>query len=218
MIKPIKKTGAASLVLLSIISVLIIAGLVFFDWYNFIPNLKLKKEKVRQTQAEIDDVLAKLKKIDKTREISFKINSDINDLELSVPDNEQIPEIVVMFNSLATDSGLSGISQLTVGQVAETAYGYKSLDLDLTIEGSYESVVTFFQNLFTNLRPLKITSIDIAPDEEAEEENTGIISAQVTAQAFFKNSQATEKTPITDPNAAQTPAPATTPPPIQTTP
>lgn len=143
------------------------------------------------------------------KELESKIKaaqSTVKKLAIALPEGDEIPEILVQIEAVASNSGLSitgfspskeqlmeaatmGVEEENAAAAEEAMEGMESAepivstyDFSMTVEGSYSAVVKFLNTLETNLRPIKITQADLTGEPGGDPK----ISASFDMQAYYQ--------------------------------
>ncbi len=207
-----KKTEQA--VALLLLFLIIILGLIWAPYIGIKPQLETLKEKNLDVAVKGTDLRAKEEQVENLKELEPKIKaaqSTVKKLAIALPEGEEIPEILVQVESMASSSGLSitsfspskeqlmeiateeteeegvavmeGATEGAMMRATEPAEPTVSAyDFSMTVEGPYSAVVKFLNTLETNLRPIKITQTDLTGEPGGNPK----VSASFDMQAYYQ--------------------------------
>lgn len=118
---------------------------------------------VRTTNAKIkayqSQSMAMQQKIDKLNELQPKIeqySTEINNLKMAMPAAQQIPEVLVMVESIARNTSLD-ISGFDI----QPSSGTSEVTVNMQAAGSYENLALFTDKLEKNMRPIAIRTMSV---------------------------------------------------------
>ncbi len=98
-------------------------------------------------------------KIAKLREFQPKLaeySATINDLRTAMPAAQQIPEVLVMVEAIAKNTGLN-ISGFDI----QPSSGGSEVGVGMSASGTYDNLASFTSKLENNVRPIKIKSMAV---------------------------------------------------------
>jgi len=126
-------------------------------------NISQSLEEERRAKTEYLTALGEL-----SRRYQDLDSEKIADLEVMIPDSEDIPELLAMFEAAATNSDVSLTAiNFTRGELDGAAAGIKDLEaVNISISvanASYARFKLFLERLETNLRLFDIRSMDMNP-------------------------------------------------------
>lgn len=183
--KTIYQKGSATIGIIIGVSMLITVGLMFYTWKQLLPNLISAHQSKNQLKSEISKLKTKLDEIKQAQSVVNHIKPSLSSLELALPNNDQFPEMLVMINAMAQDSGLTDVSTLNFGTTdaaATNTDSYKPATFTITASGFYENAIVFLDNLYNNIRTVEINTIALSSKGESgsSEEGTTLVPGQLT--------------------------------------
>lgn len=154
---------------------LIAAGVLIY--FALVPLVNKLHQVNLESAVKNQELSKKEEKLEGLNQINSRLPELKNDLVVmtnALPKDEDIPGLLVIVEGLAGASGL-GVSGLTPasetkteGAATETAeetteeVGIGTVAVTLTLSGPYPAFLSFLENLEVNLRPLSLTTINIA--------------------------------------------------------
>lgn len=183
--KTIYQKGSATIGIIIGVSVLITVGLMFYTWKQLLPNLISAHQSKNQLKSEVSDLKAKLDEIKQAQSVVNHIKPSLSSLELALPNNDQFPEMLVMMDAMAQDSGLTDVSTLNLGTTDASTTNtdsYKPATFSITASGFYENAIVFLDNLYNNIRTVEINTITLSTAGESEggAEGATLVPGQLT--------------------------------------
>lgn len=165
------------------VSVLAVVFLITPQWRH-IGELKREQDDVRKQVQEAQATLARFKEA--------KAESIVNQAELiklatQVPDEPQLPTLIVELQNVANQSGVDFIS---VTPEEPTPSGeYTIIPMRISVTGQFRDIVDFLGRVYGLTREVRITDASISVQEYPT------LTADLTAQTFVMGAQAAEGTP-----------------------
>ncbi len=159
---------------LGILVIALLALLVVFPMMGEIRDATAKVQGYKNGVKELEA------KKDKLRSFKAKLTGreeEIEALKLAMPASQQIPEVLVMMESIANNVGLQ-VSGVNI-QPSESG---GEVGVTLSAEGTYDNLFKFTQVLEGNLRPISIKSMSIG----ASGNNNQLISASVNLGILYQ--------------------------------
>jgi len=179
-------------IIILILFIIFLAVVFLLDWPIYQKYLSLKNEVDTQKNllASKEELLTKVQQLENVYE---EQQDKIEKTEYVLPTSKKIPELIVQFEALASESGLileelyfkeqkatGPISQRGVEEGQKEIRPYKVLNIFLSVTGSYESFRAFVKALEYNIRLLDIQKIKFSA-EESQEVNGFIFDLELTA-------------------------------------
>ena len=194
--------------IITIISLIVLVAIImFFDFpaYNKVNFLKNEIEKYEQFLEEKKGLLIKVGQL---KEIYESREEEINKVYYVLPSSTDIPNLIVQFEALASENGLilgnlsfsqvktaKKTGKVTWGEGAEETVAdeiealgtYQSLEISLSLTGSYQSFKSFLKAMEYNIRLMDIKSISFSSAAKKGEEagistHTFAVSLEVYSQ------------------------------------
>lgn len=179
-------------ILISGIIAAIIAVVVFFV-IPLYEDINLMKAHI----GEKKDVVFKLKKlvekIERWQIVLAEEKDNIDRIDLSLPQNKDLSNLIVSLENLGSASGISLQSvdvksaskrrSLRSGDGAQK--GFNSIDLVLELNGSYPAFKVFLSKLESNIRIFDVKSISFGAIED-ESNISGEFNFSISGTAYYK--------------------------------
>lgn len=182
-------------ILMSLVSLVFATALVFLLITPFWLSIKgLKQELVSKKEEviKIEELLAKTQQLNQEY---GEVSKDAEKVFLSLPIEEDIPHLLVQFDTLAAANGLLfesigfgdlvGVDQLSAGQAKRTISSFLSLPLNVEIMGSYEAFKLYVDALEKNIRSMDVNGIKFAPRKVGQEEISGIFDFSLSVDVYY---------------------------------
>lgn len=183
--KTIYQKGSATIGIIIGVSAVITIGLMLYTWKLLLPSLISAHQSKNQLKSEVSELKTKLDEIKQAQSVVNHIKPSLSSLELALPNNDQFPEMLVMMNAMAQDSGLTDVSALNLGTADASTTNtdsYKPATFSITASGFYENAVVFLDNLYNNIRTVEINTIVLSTKGESgnSDEGTTLVPGQLT--------------------------------------
>lgn len=191
----IKKAGSTVFIAVAIASIIVSMSLVLLNilWGNARYNSKV------QGQQEIArDTLETNVQVFEELQVSFDELENSNELIPQQPDDKKNSEIILdalpsaydfpaltsSINNLATMSAveIQRFEGVDLGEDAlqsSNAPTPESIPLEISVEGSYESIAKFLENLENSIRPINVKSLSMNG-------TTGSIRADISLETYYQ--------------------------------
>lgn len=168
-----KKNSIIAIILI----IALIAIVVFLDLpaYNRVSFLRKEIKTSRVFLEERQELIAKVEQL---KEIYDSREKEIGRVYYVLPLEKDIPNLIVQFEALATENGLVlekiDFIEKTIKKAADSTpqagpqKEYKSLEVSLSLSGSYESLKSFLEALEYNIRLADIKSINFSSEKGLE--------------------------------------------------
>lgn len=145
-------------------SLIAVAGFFIWGWvlpgYNTITELK---DLVKERQDLISSRSAIIANIATLTQEYQKRAADIKKLSAIAPNKKSVAEIVSTMENIASRNGMQLTGETISEQKGEEGSMYSSVLIDVSLSGSYASLVSLLQSLEKNLRLMDVVSIDVSP-------------------------------------------------------
>ena len=174
----IKKTEQiGAIILLALIIILAVVYLVIN------PQLGYLKENNLEAAVKGKELKDKTQLVDNLKQLQSTISQNqkqVNQLAIALPKGEKIGEILIELQAMASSNNLSitafspSIKEITSETSSSATQNTSSktevspYNFTFSVAGPYSGVLAFLQSVETNLRPLKITKIDISGGEGSD--------------------------------------------------
>lgn len=159
--------------LLVVLAAVLIVMLLVLPQYRQIGEIKVKQEQVRRQVQEAEATLARLKE---AKAESIANRAELIKIANRVPDEPQLPTLIVAIQDVANQSGVEFIS-VTPEAVSE-AGSFSIVPLRLSVTGQFRDLVDFLGRLYALQREVRVNSVTIAVQDYPT------LSADLGAQTF----------------------------------
>lgn len=153
------------------LGLIIVIALAFFYVRPQINLLAQAKGRLLAKQQDLIELEQKAEQLVGLDNQLNQFDADLKKLDIAVPTNESIDQLIVSLGSIATASG----AQLKLIQPSLTG---SSGQVTLNLGGSYSSIVLFLENLEKNLRSVQVLDVKISSASRIE--STALVNATVT--------------------------------------
>ena len=154
-----EKTSQSTYKILGIFVVIIVG---YFGVYPKIGQLKEINTNLGAKKSEAASLDANLQALNTLKSQFISRTADITRLKIALPEKANPEEIFIM---LQTAANIAGVSLEDVSPNAATGF---SAPVSATVKGDYVSIVKFSDQLMSNTRPVKITSLNIVAVESKD--------------------------------------------------
>jgi len=183
-----KQPGFGTTAAIGVISVIITLGLLALSWYMILPDIETNAQQATTLENEVKDLQDKLSEIDEAENLIAQISSSVDKVEMSLPENEKVPELLVSVSSMAWAAGITELSDISLGSNVESEEtNYYAAGFTLSGKALYADLITLLNNLFNNVRTININSINITPAEtetEGEVVEPGLITFTIIGSTY----------------------------------
>lgn len=143
----------------------LISGLYWYFLYNptsvELAGLVANLEKLKAELSESKAIAADLPKF---REEVARLNEELKNALLELPDKKEIPSLLTNISNLGTSSGLEFIR---FKPLAETPAGfYAKVPVEINVKGAFHEVATFFEQVGKLSRIVNITDVSMGSAKE----------------------------------------------------
>ncbi|PKQ29353.1 MAG: hypothetical protein CVT60_05815 [Actinobacteria bacterium HGW-Actinobacteria-10] len=167
----------------AIVGVVVLAALAVF--LLIIPQFSAMSRLDQQiVQAEQDIASAKtlLGQRQQIKQRSAETEAQLLKIMNELPETPELPAFIIEIQDAVNESGLDFVS-LEPGEVQEPENGYRTISVDITVEGRWQDIVDLLGRLRRIVRQVRIVSLTVAPLEVSSEETvTANAPQEVTAQ------------------------------------
>lgn len=164
---------------LTTLAILIGLALIYFGFRPILSDYRENRLSLETRKMEIVALEARKAELETLQTKFSKSASALNRLAVALPDDEQYPELLTQISALSAASGTT----LSSIQPSRGTSASEEVITTLSLKGSYPSLITFFENLEHNLRPIQVKSLNITRGDES----SNLISATIQL-GFAKNS------------------------------
>lgn len=158
---PSEKTDRTSMIVL--VSVIIIGAVAYFLINPAISQIRSLNIKLSARGEEISQMEAKLATLNSLETQFNQVQDQVKKLGLAAPSNDQIAEILVQLETIASDSGLTLASVQPIKESNQAA-----VSVNANLQGNYSGLIDFIKASEKNIRPINIKSINLASATEGE--------------------------------------------------
>ncbi len=154
--------------LISVLALLIAVLLVIFFIVPKTSEIQSLSTEIAQKKQELELGKQKVIAIREAVKLIASAKKDVDALNVSIPQTPSADEALVQIQEIAQQSEVK-IIESTVGSATN---GYQ--ELTATITGSYQNIISFLDKAQNNLRPIKMSSLNIFYNEEMGEITTSM--------------------------------------------
>lgn len=198
--------------IVSLISLAVSLALVFFCITPLWSSIQVLRSEQSEKQEEVDgleELSARIQQLDQEYQ---DLGEDANKFFLALPEEEDIPRLLIQFESLAQSNGLllesirfSSVQsdqdlrlpyrQLLTeqsGQPQTTGSAFDKMSVDLQVSGSYEAFKNYLRNLENNVRSMDVYMMDFSTRSGSGEEVLGamvIFEFNLGVNVYFAKTQ-----------------------------
>jgi Tfp pilus assembly protein PilO len=151
--------------LLIIASVGIFYGYIKPEWAT-VGELKSQVTQYDTTLQQADDAIQKL--VDDQAKIKSISASDLQRLNVLVPDSLNTINMIIDFSNISSNYGLS-IKNIKIvpGANSSSKYHYNSAGLSFSVNSSYDNFKQFLNGIESSLHIIDVTSVSFTPDAKS---------------------------------------------------
>lgn len=149
--------------LLPLLAVIVAIGLGYLVINPKIAELRSLNNQISAKNLDITAMQEKINNLTILKQKFSESPGDVELLNLAVPKDSQIPEIIEEVTAMAGKSGLEVNAINPV--VQQTSSG--ETEVSISVNGDYISFVNFSENLEKNIRPVTFKSVNIASQVQA---------------------------------------------------
>ena len=170
-----QKSKSSSAMFITLACVIVIGGVGYFVINPGISGLKDASVKLDAKAKEVTELNDKITTLKSLQSQFTQASDTVEKLQLAIPSTDQMPEIMVQIETMASESGLRVNSiqpakETTAGNVAESK---ASVPVTVSLQGDYPGLYTFLTKMEKDIRPMNVKSINIAT---ATKEETSVVN------------------------------------------
>jgi len=161
--------------IISLISLIGGLALIFFLISPLWSSIKILKAELISQDNEISKVEELLTRVQQIRQDYQKLEEEAQKIFSALPEEENLPRLLVQFDALASNNGLL-LESIKFGQVSQEANqpkkifsNFPSLSVDVALTGSYEAFKGYLVALENNIRSMDAYSIKFGMSKTGEE-------------------------------------------------
>lgn len=145
-------------------------------------------------KASLDQAKLKLQQLDAIRAEAAEIEAKRISLARRLPDDAELPTLVVELQKVANSAGLD-FGSVQIGAVAEQS-GYAEIPLSLNVSGTFYSIVDYLYRLEKSTREIVVDSFSLQPSTYPD------LTIDIQARAFKMTKTAVPQLPPPSPTPA----------------
>jgi len=164
-----QKSKSNSAMLITLVCVIAIAGVGYFVINPGITGLKDASIKLDAKTKEAADLSDKITTLNSLQSQFTQATDTVKKLGLAIPSTDQMPEIMVQIETMASESGLrvNSIQPAKVTAAGEQT-AQSSVPVTVSLQGDYPGLYAFLTKMEKDIRPMNIKSINIASATKEE--------------------------------------------------
>lgn len=158
-----KKPSVKNSLIIALLVILSVMAGYFLLW----PFSNQLKEDNIALAAKEEELKLKKQKLDDLRELSqnfIQAEENLKSLELAMPEEDQIPEVIVQIEAVVGEAGLA-IGDLNPKKNEKEGV----VEVILSVDGEYGNIINLIGLLQENIRPVLISEINLSKGEKDEE-------------------------------------------------
>jgi Tfp pilus assembly protein PilO len=162
-------------------------GVIILLDIPLVQNILDTRKEIKTQQEEFSQ---KVEFIETVKQLSkkYKGNESIfNQLDFILPDDDDVPNLIVQIEAIANDSGVTledfSISEIEDSEEKKLDYGVASVDLKMN--SSYEAFKGFLSSLENSMRLMDIDSISFSQQSD-EEENSASFDFSLIFKVYYQ--------------------------------
>ena len=190
--------------IITIICFLVALGIIIFPMALIWQSVKSLKKEVGEKKAAlaiVEDLVVSTNQIKKWG----TIEKEAAKIFLAVPEQKDIPGLLVQFEALASANGLV-LESVNFGQINEAAKRgalgvnwdaseetgqkpkgpFQELKIDLSLSGAYIAFKNFLGALENNIRAVNVSSIDFSGQRALEEASSDFFEFHLKVVVYYK--------------------------------
>jgi Tfp pilus assembly protein PilO len=181
--------------------VLMVVLFYFFAWTPQLTQLEDLDNQAKAEQGKIEAAKAKIAMLSEVKKNAANAEVELIKIQNKMPADAKLPSLVVELQNMANDAGVKLVS---IKPSEPKAMGdYSSIDMNLSVVGSYVSLVDFLRRVEKSTRSMSVATIDISVAQYPD------LALNLTATAFTMGVAGAPATPGA-PAATNQTAPAAT--------
>lgn len=139
------------------IGILVIAILAVFVVKPLALDARASNAQIKAYQEQSELASAKIDKLNELKPKLTEYKTTIDDLKMAMPAAQQIPEVLVMVEAIAKNTGLN-ISGFDI----QPSSGGTEVGVNMSATGTYANLAGFTSKLESNVRPIRIKTMSIS--------------------------------------------------------
>jgi len=175
-----------------------IAVLIF--WVFILPGYEMQSYLQSSVEVRASALNLKSELIQKVANLNKEYQDKFNELKrlsLVVPHEKNIAEVLTFIEDISSQNGIT-LSDLTVsdGSNVNNIKFFNILSLNINFSGTYESLLSFLDQLERHIRLVDATSLLVSIKEDESTESQIILSISLKANMYFLNPAIEQETII----------------------
>ena len=142
---------------------LVFLGLLFFLTLPTYSKVKSARTKLDQKEKELENTQNLVAVLDQLSSQFSNLVTDLEKVEVAIPQEKDLPRLLVEIPTLATQNGLI-VRNINFGKQIEKG-DYKAIPIILDVKGSYLNLKSFFGAVEQNLRIFDVVSFSFGGSE-----------------------------------------------------
>src|SRR3989344_6321127 len=175
-----------------------IAVLIF--WVFILPGYEMQSYLQSSVEVRASALNLKSELIQKVANLNKEYQDKFNELKrlsLVVPHEKNIAAVLTFIEDISSQNGIT-LSDLTVsdGSNVNNIKFFNTLSLNINFSGTYESLLSFLDQLERHIRLVDATSLLVSIKEDESTESQIILSISLKANMYFLNPAIEQETII----------------------
>ncbi|HDP69222.1 MAG TPA: hypothetical protein ENN38_00205 [Actinobacteria bacterium] len=147
-----------------LISAVVLLVVVLFGIFVVMPKINqindLKDQQKKENQ-KLESAKVTLDRLKALKKNSAKIEAEIAELNIKMPEDPELPSLLVEINKLAEDAGIDFIT-ISPGEGLSEGENYSEIALQITITGRFFDLVDFLYRIRNHTREIKVNGLSIS--------------------------------------------------------
>lgn len=183
-----KQSIAIFVITLLFAATIFVINTLTLDAYN---NYQLSRIKIQENKETLIEI-ANYKTL--ANELTAKyqsIGGDFTKIRMALPSSPQFAELIGTIDSIARTTTVNVSSMAfreieTMSQDQNKLKDYNIVEINLTITGRYEALVSFFEETEKELRLMDVININLKKAPQVRNVDAGMIEASVIMNAYYQ--------------------------------
>lgn len=180
-------SNKTTITLISLAAVLALSFFLIKPTWSSIKILKAEIINQEERVAQVEELLNKFRQVEETYQ---QLKEEADKISISLPEEKDLPHLLVQFDSLAANNGLL-FQAVNFGQLdPKKKEKFPKLDVKLQLSGSYDAFKNYLVALERNARSMDIQSINFGQSGRAgsggDLANFGIFNFNLGINVYYQ--------------------------------
>lgn len=146
---------------------LAVIGMIFFITWPLYQRITNVQASISSAMGQIEVTQNLLTVLDQLEKQFGALQSDVQKVEVAIPKEEQLPELLVMMPLLVAQNGLK-LTSIDFGSPAQES-SYRTVTISIVASGSYLNMQAFLRAIEQNLRIIDIVTLGVSPGDSKDD-------------------------------------------------